>query len=227
MDMLKYIFSITILLITFSFSYGQDEENYVPVKEKIPLELKGLKLGLNVGRFSDYLFKPERISYEASFDFNLSDKYYGIFEAGYSEIKIKKDNYHYLSEGYFYKLGMDYNMLKKQPSDYLGMGIRLAWADFSHSASDLILEPDHWPIYSTSVDSKSYKTYWLEASFGIKGEIFKNVYLGWSGLVRVRISGDEDLNFQPYDIPGFGTGEKTITLGANYYIFYQIPFNRK
>jgi hypothetical protein len=45
--------------------------------------------------------------------------------------------------------------------------------------------------------------------------------------VRVRISGDEDLNFQPYDIPGFGTGEKTITLGANYYIFYQIPFNRK
>jgi hypothetical protein len=107
------------------------------------------------------------------------------------------------------------------------MGIRLGWADFNQSASDIIIEADHWSSYNTSFDSKSYNAYWLEASFGIKGEIFKNVYLGWSGLVRIKISGGKDSSLQPYDIPGFGNGTKSLNLGVNYYIYYQIPFNRK
>lgn len=228
MDFLKYICcSLVTFLFTFMFTYGQDDEMYAPVKEKEPLELKGIKFGVNVGRFSDYLFKPERVSYETSFDFNLSNKYFGVFEAGYSEIDLKKDNYQYLSDGYFFKLGMDYNMLKKYPSDYLGMGIRLGWADFSQSASNIIIESNHWSPYTTSIDQESLNTYWLEASFGIKGEVFKNVYFGWSALIKIRVSGEKDLNFQPYDIPGYGSAAKSINLGANYYIFYQIPFNRK
>ena len=92
MDIFKYICSLFIFLFIFSFSYGQDEENYAPVKVKEPLQLKGIKLGINAGRFSDYLFKPERTSYEGSIDFNLSDKYYGVFEAGISEIDLVTDN---------------------------------------------------------------------------------------------------------------------------------------
>lgn len=226
MDLLKYICSLAIFLSIVSFSFGQDEERYAPVKEKEPLELKGIKIGLNIGRFSDYLFKPERVSYETSFDFNLSHKYYGVFEAGYSEIDMKKDNYHYISDGYFLKIGMDYNMLKKYPSDYLGIGIRLGWTDFSHSASDLIIESSHWPTYSSSASTEYHNTYWLEASFGIKGEVLKNIYLGWSALIKVRVSGVKDSNFQPYDIPGYGNGSKAMNLGVNYYILYQIPFNR-
>lgn len=228
MDFLKYICcSLVIFLFTILFTYGQDVEMYAPVKEKVPLELKGIKFGLNVGRFSDYLFKPERVSYETSFDFNLSHKYFGVIEAGYSEIELKKDNYNYLSDGYFFKLGMDYNMLKKQPTDYLGLGIRLGWADFSQSADNIIIETGHWPTSSTSINPKSLNTYWLEASFGLKGEIFKNVYFGWSALIKIRVAGGTDLNVQPYDIPGYGSATKGINLGANYYIFYQIPFNRK
>jgi hypothetical protein len=226
MDFLKYICSsLIIILITFS-SYGQDEELYAPVKEKVPIKLKGIKFGLNVGRFSDYIFKPERVSYETSFDFNLSNKYFGVFEAGYSKIDLKEDNYHYLSDGYYLKAGLDYNMLKKYPSDYFGVGIRLGWADYNQSAKNIIIESNHWPLYNSSISSKAYNTYWLEASIGIKGEIFKNVYLGWSGLVRIRIAGDKDPNFQVYDIPGYGNGSKGVNLGVNYYIYYQIPFNR-
>jgi hypothetical protein len=200
---------------------------YAPVKEKEAIELKGIKFGLNVGRFSDYLLKPERVSYETSFDFNLSNKYFGVFEAGYSKIELEKDNYLYLSDGYFFKLGMDYNMLKKQPTDYLGIGIRFGWADFSQSASNVIINSDHWPTSPTLFNPESLGTYWLEASLGIKGEVFKNVYFGWSALIKIRVAGEKDLNVQPYDIPGYGSAAKGINLGANYYIFYQIPFNRK
>lgn len=223
----KYIFSVLFILTSFSFSFGQNDSLYVPKEEKEPLELKGIKFGVNVGRFADFQFKPERISYEASFDFNLSHKYYGVIEAGYSEINLEKDNYNYLSEGTFYKVGMDYNMLKKYPSDFFGVGVRLGRADFKHSAQNVLIEPDHWPSYTTSIDSKSYNTYWFEVSLGLKGELLKNVYFGWSALVKIAVSGREDADFQPYDIPGFGKGAKSINLGANYYIYYQIPFNRK
>ncbi|HAF29060.1 MAG TPA: hypothetical protein DCG75_08425 [Bacteroidales bacterium] len=226
MDLLKYIFSLSLVLISVSFCFGQEENLYAPKEEKVPLVLKGIKLGVNVGRFTDFQFKPERFSYEASLDFNLSNKYYGIIEAGYSEIDLKKENYNYSSEGNFYKIGMDYNMLKKQPSDYLGMGFRIGRADFTQSANNILIEDDHWPSFTTAIDSKSYNMYWLEVSFGLKGELFKNVYLGWAAMVKIRMTGGKDAAFQAYDIPGFGKGESSINLGANYYIYYQIPFNR-
>ncbi|MCB2194245.1 MAG: hypothetical protein KQH79_00200 [Bacteroidetes bacterium] len=225
----KYIFSLILTLISFC-SFGQvatDSSLYAPAKVKEPLVFKGVKLGVNVGRFSDYLFKPERFSYEGSVDFNLSHKFFGVIEAGYSEIALEEENYNYNSEGYFYKVGMDYNMLKKHPTDYLGMGFRLGRADFSHSANNVLIDDQHWNAETLTIDSKSYNTYWLEVSFGIKGELLKNVYFGWSALVRISVAGRKDGQFQAIDIPGFGKGENNINLGANYYIYYQIPFNRK
>ena len=123
---------------------------------------------------------------------------------------------------------MDYNMLKKHPTDYLGMGFRIGRADYKHYANNVIIEDDQWGISteSISIDSRSYSTYWLEASFGIKGELLKNVYFGWAATVKIAVSGRKDPDFQPIDIPGFGKGTNTVNLGANYYIYYQIPFNR-
>lgn len=226
----KYIFSLLIILfITFTSSFSQEQEDdlYAPQEEKEPLKLKGIKLGVNVGRFSDFLFKPERFSYEGSVDFNLNYKYFGVLEAGYSEIFLEENNYTYSSSGMFYKVGMDYNMLKKHPTDYLGMGVRIGLADFKQSAGNVMLEPGNWSVTPVNIDSKSYNTYWVEISFGIKGELLKNVYFGWSALVRIAVAGREDNLFQPYDIPGFGKGANTVNLGANYYIYYQIPFKRK
>ena len=226
MGIFKYIFSI-IIFFSFIHAYGQEDSLYVQPEEKEPLKFLGLKFGVNVGRFADFQFKPERFSYEGSFDFNLNNKYFGIIEAGYSEIDLEKDTYNYSLEGTFFKLGMDYNMLKKYPSDFLGIGLRLGRANFSHSAENVSIEDDHWPLFTTSIDSRTYNTYWFEVSFGVKGELLKNVYLGWSAIVKVHISGGKDESFLPYDIPGFGKGGNTVNLGVNYYIYYQIPFDRK
>lgn len=226
MDKFKYIFSLLLAVLSVSFSFGQDEHLYAEKKIKEPLQLRGIKFGANVGRFSDFQFKPERFSYEGSFDFNLNDKYFGVIEAGYSEINLEKSTYNYLSEGYFFKAGLEYNMLKKFPTDFFGVGIKLGMANFSQEANNISITTDHWGDFQTNIESKNYNAYWLEASLGIKGEVFKNVYLGWSALVRIRMSGGKNNTLQPYDIPGFGNGEKSLNLGATYYIYYQIPFNR-
>jgi len=222
----KYIFSLLLIINTF-VSFAQDEELYVQEKPKDTLRFYGFKLGVNIWRFADFQFKPERFSYEASFDFNIGHKYFGVIEGGHSEINLDKENFNYTSNGNFLKLGLDYNMLKKQPTDFLGAGLRFGWTGFKHSADQVSINDEHWGSYSTAISEKKYTMYWLEVSMGIKGEIFKNIYLGWAAIAKVRVSGGKDALFQPYDIPGFGNGKNSINLGINYYIYYQIPFNRK
>ena len=180
-----------------------------------------------INYFTEFLFKPERTSYAGSIDVGFNNKYYVVLEFGISEIDLEKDNYHYLSDGSFWKLGMDFNMLKKVPTDFFGIGLRVGRASFEHYAKDVIIGDDHWGSFTTTIDSKSYNTYWFETSLGVKGELLKNIYFGWSALVRISVSGRKDSEFQPYYIPGFGKGENSLNLGLNYFIYYQIPFNRK
>lgn len=240
MDLLKYIiYSISLIFITSLSSLAQDEGLYVEKKVKEPIVLKGIKFGVNVGRFSDFQFKPDRRSYEASFDFNLSNKWFGVIEGGISEVDFSRsiktnetdteyqtNTYSYQSDGTFVKVGFDYNMLKKFPSDFLGIGVRFGWSSFSQTANNINFELNNWGNVAIPDITKDFNAYWLETSFGVKGEIFKNIYLGWVGIVRIHIRGGKDADFQPYDIPGYGTGSKSLHLAANYYIYYQIPFNK-
>jgi Domain of unknown function (DUF6048) len=226
----KYIFSILFLSLVCTITRAQDQEQkdelFVQEEIKEPLQIKGVRFGLNIGRFSDYIFKPERISYESSVDLNLSNKYFGVVEAGYAKATLNKDSYNYISDGYFIKVGMDKNLLKKYPSDFLGIGFRIGNSNFTQSASDIIIESERWGTFQSSIENTAYSFYWFEASFGLKGEVFKNIYLGWSALVKIKVSSIDE-NFIPYNIPGFGKYSGAVKLGVNYYIYYQIPFNRK
>ncbi|OFX83617.1 MAG: hypothetical protein A2W99_15415 [Bacteroidetes bacterium GWF2_33_16] len=221
--MLRYIFSI-LLFFVFSFQLMAQKTDE---KKKDGWEITGIKIGMDVGRFSNFLFKPEQTSYAGSLDVGFNNKYFIIAEAGYSEINLDRDNYNYISDGTFYKIGLDYNMLKKYPTDFLGAGFRFAYSTLEHSANNIRFESEHWGSYYTEKESETNQTMWLEASFGLKGEIFKNVYFGWSAIIKVRFYGGTDDKFQPYDIPGFGKAANSISIGANYFIYYQIPFNRK
>jgi Domain of unknown function (DUF6048) len=233
-EVLKYIISVLFLSLVCIIAQGQEREKeqnqnddlFVQEEIKEPLQLKGISFGVNIGRFSDYIFMPERISYESALNINISNKFYGVIEAGYATTNLDKDNYNYLSEGYFVKVGMDKNLLKKYPSDFLGIGFRIGNSQFSHSASNIVIESEYWNATQTSVENTAHSLYWFEISFGIKAEIFTNLYLGWSGLVKIKMTGIDDA-FTPYNIPGFGKYSGVVKLGVNYYIYYQIPFNRK
>jgi hypothetical protein len=50
--------------------------------------------------------------------------------------------------------------------------------------------------------------------------------MGWNALINVKLAGVHP-GFQPLNIPGYGNGINSINLGANYYIYYQIPYHPK
>ncbi|HSH52908.1 MAG TPA: DUF6048 family protein [Bacteroidales bacterium] len=222
---LKYIFSTCFLFISFAI-LAQEQMQQNQEEEKEPLHFYGVKAGINIGRFTDFIFKPERFSMEGSVDFNFGHKYFAVAEGGYSITNFEKENYNYSSEGYFIKLGFDYNMLKKYPTDFLGVGVRVGRSSFSQDANNVTIVDNHWGNIPINIPSEKINAYWLEGSLGLKAEILKNIYLGWDASIKIILSGGNP-GFNPYNIPGYGNGISTINLGANYYIYYQIPYNRK
>lgn len=228
--LLKYISSIIFLLLTAFPGQAQDEsQREMPVEqteEKEPLTFYGFKTGINIGRFSDFIFKPERLSLEGSFDLNFGNKYFAVAEVGYARTNLENESYNYSSQGYFVKLGMDYNMLKAYPTDFLGVGLRLGRSAFKQEAKDVIIASEYWGNIPINIPTENISTYWLEGSLGLKTELFDNIYLGWSVLIKAKLSGGSP-DFQPYNIPGYGNGINAINLGINYYIYYQIPYNRE
>jgi hypothetical protein len=182
-----------------------------PQQPEESLPFLGFKTGLNIGRFTDVIFQPERFSMEGSVDLNFGNKYFAVAEGGYSKTNLEKENYNYRSEGYFVKLGIDYNMLKKYPSDFLGVGIRVGRSAFSHDANKVMISDEHWGDNHLNIPSENLSTYWVEASFGLKAEIFENIYLGWNALIKVKLAGGHP-GFQPLNIPGYGNGINSINL---------------
>ena len=70
---------------------------------------------------------------------------------------------------------------------------------------------------------------WLEFIFGIKAELFANIYIGGSIRLGFLISEKEPENFKNLYIPGFNkvTDDSNFGVGYNVSLSYFIPFYKK
>jgi hypothetical protein len=50
--------------------------------------------------------------------------------------------------------------------------------------------------------------------------------MGWSGLVNIRLFQTGGMGMDPYNIPGFGGGDRRVTFIINYTLSYRIPIQR-
>jgi hypothetical protein len=83
----------------------------------------------------------------------------------------------------------------------------------------------YWGIAPTlNIGNTHAFAQWVEIGTGVKVEVFKNIYLGWSLRGRMLLSKTMGQNgVFPYIIPGYGQGENSSNFGVNYSIYYQIP----
>jgi hypothetical protein len=94
----------------------------------------------------------------------------------------------------------------------------------SHSADNIAVNSGYWGNYTDgSVAKNSIKAYWIEIGMGLRAEIFKNFFMGWSFNGRIMIKKSKDIYMDPYNIPGYGNGSKKSAIGFNYSIYYRIP----
>ncbi len=193
--------------------------------------IKGLRVGYDLSRLSFYISEPERKSFEVSADVETLNNLYPTIEYGQERVaetfKPNNSQYDYSSQGYYYRLGADYNFLKIKGSsqyDMLFLGLRYGFAKMYHSANNISVVNGYWGDFSGGeVPKNKINAYWSEAVFGIRAELFKIFFMGWSLRGRIMISKTHDDQMDAYNIPGFGKGNKWSGFGFNYSIYYKIP----
>lgn len=227
MKHLTWLFIISMLVLFVSPVIAQDEtksDEAIP-KGKEPWSFETLRLGYEIGKFSDYIFLPERQSYGGSLELTFNNKHFVTVIAGVSNYQGDKSHYQYESNGAYVIAGIDRNMLKKKVNDALTAGLRIGYASFSHEMTNITFDAGRWGDYPFSIPKEDGYALWTELSVGIKAELFKNFYIGWSVQARLLINSNYD-NFEPIDIPGYGKTGNSLRLAARYSIYYAIPFRK-
>ena len=215
----KYCISLLLLFFIVGTLAGQEGR------------IKGLRIGYDLSRLPvSYmpLIDSTRTAFEVSADFEVKPKYYAVFEYGQQQVNFTNGWYGYSSEGYYWRAGFDYNFLGKKlltnQYEMVFMGLRYAHASYNHSANNLYITDNYWgEVTIENYGPVNLSANWLEIAGGIRGELFKNCFIGWSFRARLMIAQKRDETLTPYFIPGFGAGDKKSRIGFNYYIYYRIP----
>ncbi len=210
-------------------SYGQaeEEQRIKPKRTDNFIRMDGIRLGTDLTRpFQSLWNKGDRMGVEFSADIELRPNIYPVAEAGWEKFTLDQDFVNYTSSGPYIRAGLNYNLLAAETKDerdilYIGFryGISLATQEVHSYRIN-----NYWGPATGSFPAQNYQSQWIEVIFGITGELFKNVYLGWSLRGKFNVI-QKDFDMPPaYFNPGYGKAENSMNVDMTYSLFYTLPF---
>lgn len=174
--------------------------------------------------------KDKYYSAEVSATVNLKNRFFPVVEAGIGHTDMVSHLYDigYRTRAPYYRIGMDYNMqYKNGKPNYIYLGGRVGYTSFAYSVDAPSLEDPIWgdvaPVQFTDLPCRAI---WAEAVAGLRAEIAKDLYLGWSLRYKYPLQKKPVENGGPWYIPGFGTSSGAA-FGATYTVTYYLNFSRK
>ena len=206
----------------------EDQQNERP-KYVVPKgRTKYLRISFDPTRYVyPYIDGITRGGMEASIDTEVKGRYFPVFELGHEFVSLEKTSYNLSTNGLFFRLGVDNNFLQyidKDDRDMFFIGIRLAYSNFKQNAENIILNNTGTEVLF-NYPNQNFHSFWGELTIGIKTEIAKNLFLGWTvrGKRMIRTSSRD---VTPYLIPGFGKYVNTVNVAANIYLSYALPIKK-
>jgi len=190
--------------------------------------IKGLRLGFDLTRTALQYLEPKREAFEISADFELKQNFYLTAEFGQQAINWEFNTYDYSSVGKYLRLGIDNNFSKNKKDinayEMVFGGLRYGFSNYSHRASNMVIPINYWGTeIPNSIQEMQMSAHWVEVVAGIRGELFKNFFMGWSFHAKLMLWQKKDPLMYTYNIPGYGRGNKKSQLGFNYSLYYRIP----
>ena len=190
---------------------------------------QGTLIGIDAAGLASKALGSDITSAEAVVTVNLKNRFFPVAELGYGSIDTTDDetDIHYKASAPYFRLGADYNVFYKKPylPGYFTVGLRYGFTSFKYDVASPPLTDPNWGGTSIPLDYQGVKTNvgWAEIVAGIKAEVFKKFYMGFSVRYKMRLNMTKHENSEPYYIPGFGRGEKSC-FGVTYNLVYQLPF---
>lgn len=239
--MSKYIINTIILFLSFVYAIAQENGNTEKPKDSIVYKEKyGLRIGIDLGRPVRTFFGDNYTGLEITGDFRISKNMYIAAELGTEENTSKETLYTFTTSGSYLRAGIDYNLYE----NWYGMenlifaGARLGVTTFSQNLDEYYIytTDPYWgenKIPGTNEDIlgeySGLSAQWLEVLFGMKVELFNNLYLGATVRLGYLINDTPPNSFSNLWIPGFQkvTDGSKFGLTYNYTISYLIPIFKK
>jgi hypothetical protein len=216
--MINRISILIILMMIQALAKGQE----------LKIESRDLNIGVElVGPINGFI-QPSRTTYEISAKAGGFHKFYLASEAGILKINEQKTHaYNYNSTGQYLRLGVDYNMFKRNlpnENNLIFIGLRYGMAFMNHSADHIIITDIKWGDFQApDIPETKVKAGWVEVTGGIKARIFSHFSVGWSFSLRKLLTSNGMNKIKPFLIPGYGEGSSNTSLGFSYTIYYDIP----
>lgn len=215
---LRYIFSgISLLLGAVTLAQ--------PPAVTDTLRTGGVRVGVDLLPFAGYFMDPQMRGYELFLDAEVSDGWYLVAEGGRLKYDKTEVDYAYSMKGSYLKLGVDHNILGRDPreSESIFWGLRIGAVDMTHEAEEITIRDGYWGDLNTALPADRLRPFWFEATIGIKAEVLKNFFMGWNVRGHFLLIYPKHV-MRPYIIPGYGNAEKKFPVTFNYTLTYRFPY---
>ena len=221
-----FVFISSLIVCMFSVgSYAQKIKR--PEPDLIPV-FNGITIQGDIALVvSSLVSGGETFTYEASTQVDLKHKFFPILEIGYGGANKTSNNaINFKNSGLFERIGIDINLLspkkdEKPTSNLFLAGIRLGMSGFPYSISNVIVTDDYWGKTQTlNYSNQTATKIWYELVLGVRVEVTRNIFMGWSVRTRTLINQDVTGVVAPWYIPGYGNNAEN-NWGFNYVLGYK------
>ena len=163
--------------------------------------------------------------YEAAARINLKGRFFPLVEIGVGSSNHTNEttNNHYKVNAPYYKIGMDYNVLKNRRSgNRIFIGARYGFTSFRYDVDGPDLKD---PIYGTiqpfHYEGLKGTNHWAEAVFGLEAKVWGILRLGWSLRYRLHIYNKKSAIGSPWYVPGFGKNDGHA-IGGTFNVVFEL-----
>jgi Domain of unknown function (DUF6048) len=211
---------IRLLIITCSLSAGAQDSIKVHLNIRAGIDIYGPVV---------YYGNRNNLTAEGFVALERNAKKSFILEAGYQNFKYSQSlpyNYSWLSNGVFFRSGIDFNMIKPFEAAgkyYAGIGLRYGLSIY-RSEVPSFQHDNYWGTGTGFIPSSMHVAHFVEVDPGIRTEILKDISIGWNLRLRLMIYSGAKKDLKPVSVPGYGNGVSSFSPGINYYLIINIPY---
>lgn len=234
---LTYFISSLCMLIFCVFVNAQNDSIVAPIKDSLTIKEKyGIRIGGDLSKLARSFFDEAYSGFEIAADFRLKKNLYIAGEIGFDEKSTTTEYLDITSKGSYLKIGADFNMYENwlNMDNMIYSGLRVGFSTFSHDLNSYTVynTDQYWAPHFTTTDPQEFdglNAVWAELIFGVKVELFNNLFAGLLVQLKYILSETKPDNFGNVYIPGFNKTFDTSRIGAGYgyTLSYRIPLYKK
>ena len=223
----KFTFSIALILLSFLVNAQQKKTDSIPPK----IEKFGIRFGADIFKLTRSFYDKNYKGIEFVGDYRLTKNYYLAAELGNENKTTEDDRLNTTAKGTYIKVGFDYNSYENwlDMRNMVFIGLRYGASTFSQQLNSYKLynTSTYFPEAPTVVSGDKFNglsAQWFEVVVGMKAEVLKNIYVGFSVRMNKILSNTKPENFDNLYIPGFNrTYNGDFGVGFNYTVSYFLP----